>query len=161
MLPILKGSACTETDDEWVRHRRQQLYHRSMDHIIADINKLCSKDIYLRFADGLVRCSRAFYHVLVMDGQEVGAALMCDVNQCPVCTCPHSELDRSDVSYPYRDTESVKAAVQAAQQEHLDDNGEVKDGHNEEVRGYSCNFIYDIVYDIISLYTISYAISYI
>ena len=149
MLPILKGSACTETDDEWVRHRRQQLYHRSMDHIIADINKLCSKDFYLRFADGLVRCSRAFYHVLVMDGQEVGAALMCDVNQCPVCTCPHSELDRSDVSFPYCDTESVKAAVQAAQQEHLDDNGEVKDGHNEEVRGHSCNIIYDIVYDIV------------
>ena len=84
-----------------------------------------------------------------MDGQEVGAALMCDVNQCPVCTCPHSELDRSDVSYPYRDTESVKAAVQAAQQEHLDDNGEVKDGHNEEVRSHSCNIIYDIVYDIV------------
>ena len=64
--------------------------------------------------------------------------------------CTHSELqvDRSDVSFPYRDTESVKAAVQAAQQEHLDDNGEVKDGHNEEVRGYSCNISYDIEYDI-------------
>ena len=59
------------------------------------------------------------------------------------------ELDQSDVSYPYRDTESVKAAVQAAQQEHLDDNGEVKDGHNEEVCWHSCNIIYDIVYDIV------------
>jgi hypothetical protein len=71
--------------------------------------------MYLRFADGQVRCIRAFYHLLVMDGQEVGAALMCDVNQCPLCTCPHSELDRTDVSFPYRDTESVKAAVKAAQ----------------------------------------------
>ena len=44
-----------------------------------------------------------------MDGQEVGAALMCDVNQYPVCTCPLSELDRKDVSFPYRNTESVKA----------------------------------------------------
>jgi hypothetical protein len=65
-----------------------ELYHSSMDHIIADINKLCSKDIYLQFADGQVRGSRAFYNLLVMDGQVVGAALMCDVDQCPVCTCP-------------------------------------------------------------------------
>ena len=88
LLLILKGSACVETNDDWVRHRRMELYHSSMDYIIADINELCSKDMYLRFADGQARCSRAFYHLLVMDGQEVGAALMCDVNQCPVCTCP-------------------------------------------------------------------------
>ncbi len=81
LLPILKGSACLQTNDDWVRHRRMELYHSSMDHIIADINELCSKDMYLRFADGQVRCSRPFYHLLVMDGQEVGAALMCDVNQ--------------------------------------------------------------------------------
>ncbi len=82
LLPILKGSACLETNDDWVRHRRMELYHSSMDHIIADINELCSKDMYLRFADGQVRCSRPLYHLLVMDGQEVGAALKCDVNQC-------------------------------------------------------------------------------
>ena len=111
LLPILKGSACTETNDDRIRHRRAELYHSSMEHIIADINELCSKDIYISFADGQVRCSRAFYHLLVMDGQEVGAALMCDVNQCPVCTCPHSELDRTDVFFPYRNTESVKSAV--------------------------------------------------
>jgi hypothetical protein len=104
-----------------------------MDHIIADINQLCSRDIFLRFADDQVRCSRTFCHLLVMDGQEVGAALMCDVNQCPVCTCPHDELDRADVSYPYRDTESVKAAVKAAQDEHLDDDGEVLFGHQTQV----------------------------
>ena len=82
---------------------------RSMDHIISDINKLCSSDIYLRFADDQVKCCRTFYHLLVMDGAEVAAALLCDVNQCPVCTCPLiSELDRTDFSFPYRDTESVK-----------------------------------------------------
>ena len=84
LLPILKGSACTETDEDWLRHRRLELYHRSMDHIIRDINELCSRDIYLRFADDKVRLSRAFYHVLVMDDAEVAAALLCDVNQCPV-----------------------------------------------------------------------------
>ena len=133
-IPVLKGSSCTETSDEWIRHRRLELYHRSMDHIIADINQVCSRDIHLRFAEGLVRCSRAFYHLLVMDGEEVGKALLCDVNQCPVCTCPHNELDRTDVSYPYRDSETVKFAVKAAQEEHLDDNGAVKPGHHEEVQ---------------------------
>jgi hypothetical protein len=132
LLPILKANACSETDQDWVLHRRLELYHRSMDHIIADINQLCSRDIFPRFADDKVRCSRTFYHVLVMDGQEVGAA-MCNVNQCPVCTCPHDELDRADVSYPYRDTETVKAAVKAAQEEFLDEDGEVLFGHLEQV----------------------------
>ena len=54
-LPILNGSVCTETDDAWLRHRRLELYHRSMDHIIPDINELCSKDIHLCFADNKVR----------------------------------------------------------------------------------------------------------
>ena len=97
LLPILKGSVCTETDDDWLRHRRLELYHRSMDHIIQDINELCSKDIHLCFADNKVRLSRAFYHVLVMDGAEleVASALLCDVNQCPsrlqlMQRCKHS-----------------------------------------------------------------------
>ena len=55
--------------------RRLELYHRSMDHIIQDIDELCSKEIYLHFADDKVRLSPAFYHVLVMDGAEVAAAL--------------------------------------------------------------------------------------
>ncbi len=88
--------------------RRLDLYHRFMDHIIADLNELCSKDIYLRFADNLVRLSRAFYHLLVLDGAEVAAATMCDTRQCPVCTCPHDELDRTDKAFPYRHTETVK-----------------------------------------------------
>ena len=80
LLPILKGSACTETDEDWLQNRRLELYHRFMDHIIQDINELCSRDIYLRFADDKVRLSRAFYHVLVMDGADVAGALLCDVN---------------------------------------------------------------------------------
>ncbi len=84
----------------------------------------------------------------------MGAALMCDVNQCPVCTCPHSELDRTDVSFPYRDMESVKAAVRAAQEEHLDEDGEVLDGHNTEV----CKTV--LMYHVLISYTILYTISY-
>ena len=133
ILPVLKGSVCTETDTEWIRHRRLELYHRSMDHIIQDINDLCSRDIYLRFADDKVRCARTFYHALVMDGAEVAAALLCDVNQCPVCTCPHSELDQNDISYPYRDSETVKRAVDEGRSERLDEDSEVKERYGDEV----------------------------
>ena len=68
-----------------------------------------------------------------MDGAEVAAALLCDVYQCPVCTCPHSELDCTDRSYSFRDTESLKEAVNAARDEHLDEEGRVLPRHKEEV----------------------------
>jgi hypothetical protein len=138
LLPIPKGSACTETDEGWLWHRRLELYHRSMDHIIQDINDLCSRDIYLCFADSddQVRCYRTFCHLLVVDGAEVASAVLCDVNQCTVCTCPHSELDRTDFAYPYRDTKSVKSEVIAAPSEHLDHDGEIKEGHLDEAKQY-------------------------
>ena len=66
LLPILKVSAFAETDKDWLADRLLDLYRRSMDHIIADLNELCSKDIHLRFADNLIRLSRAFYHVSVI-----------------------------------------------------------------------------------------------
>ena len=121
LLPILKASACAEMDKDLLAERRIDLYHRSMDHIIADMNELCSKDIHLRFADNLIRLSRAFYRVLAFDGAEVATATMRDTRQCPVCTCPHAELDRTDKAYPYRHTEEIKAQVEAAGREHLDD----------------------------------------
>jgi hypothetical protein len=65
------------------------------------------------FADDRIRLSRAFFYVLVLDGAEVAAATMCDTRQCPVCTCPHQELDRTDKAYPYRITQNVKAMVEA------------------------------------------------
>jgi hypothetical protein len=105
-----------------------------MDHITQDINDLCSRDIYLCFADDRVCCVRTFFHGLVMDGAEVAAALLCNVNQCPVCTCPHSELDRTGISYPYHDTETVKRSVEEARSEYLDEDGEVKERHRDEVR---------------------------
>ena len=133
LLPILKASACAETDKDCLVSRRLDLYHRSMDHIIADLNELCSKDIHLRFADNRIRLSRAFYHVLVLDGAEVATATMCDPRQCPVCSCPHDELDRTDKAYHYRHTEEVKAQVEAARREHLDDRGQVKVNHLSKV----------------------------
>ena len=63
----------------------------------------------------------------------MAAALLWDVNQCPVCTCPHNELDRTDFSFPYRDTESVKDAVNSAREEHLNEASEVRPRHKDEV----------------------------
>jgi hypothetical protein len=57
-------SASTEPNEDWIRYRYMELYHFSMDHTIADINELCSKEMYLRFADGQVRYSIALYHLL-------------------------------------------------------------------------------------------------
>ena len=55
-----------------------------MDHIIQDIDELCSKDIYLCFADDKDRLSPAFYHVLVrvMDGAEVAAQPLLHYRDC-------------------------------------------------------------------------------
>ena len=64
LLSIFKASACRITDKDWLVQRRLDLYHRSMDHVIADLNELCSKDLYLRFADNRVRLSRTFTFVL-------------------------------------------------------------------------------------------------
>ena len=146
LLPILKASACRETDKDWLVHRRLDLYHRSMDHVIANLNKLCSSDIYLRFADNRIRLSRAFFHVLVLDGAEVAAATMCDTRQCPVCTCPHQDLDRTDVAYPYRHSDEIKAMVNAARDERLDAQGRVKPRHQAKVRNefISYNMTYTI-----------------
>ncbi len=89
LLPLLKASACDETGKDWLVQRRLEFYHRSMDHVVADLNKLCSSDIHLRFADNRVRLSRVFYHVLVLDRAEVAAATMCDTGQCPACSALH------------------------------------------------------------------------
>ena len=53
-----------------------------MDQIIADLNELCSEDVHLHFAEhlSLIRLSRAFYHVHVLDVSQVAAATMCDLH---------------------------------------------------------------------------------
>jgi hypothetical protein len=47
-----------------------------MDQMIQDLNELCSRDNFIRFAIDKVQCSRAIYHLLVFDGAEVTAALL-------------------------------------------------------------------------------------
>ena len=72
-LPILKGSACTKVSKEWQTQRRLSLYHSAMAPIIAEVNEICSKDAYYRFADKTVRKGRGFWHLLCMDGAEIAA----------------------------------------------------------------------------------------
>ena len=39
-LPILKGSACTNTGTEWQSQRLLALYHSAMAPIVADVNRI-------------------------------------------------------------------------------------------------------------------------
>jgi len=129
MLPILKASACENTDKDWQAARRVELYHRCMDPIIEEINTLCSADNHFRFADKLVRKGRCFWHLLSMDGLEIAASTMCSTRDCPVCECPKDQLDQTDTVYPLRTTAEVKTRVETAQSRYLDRNGQIKQGN--------------------------------
>lgn len=131
LLPILKPGAFTNTSTGWQRYRRLDLYHRCMDHIVAEVNQLCSEDKYYVFADRKVRLGRCFWHLLSMDGLEIAASTMCDT--CPVCECPKAELDRTDVLYPLRQGATVKEQVKDAQRKLLEPDGSIKRGKVEEV----------------------------
>ena len=111
LLPILKPGAFTN-NVELQRYRRLDLYHRCMpvDHVVDEINQLCSEDKHFRFADGKVRLGRCFWHLLSMDCLEIAATTMCGTDDCPVCEVPKDELDsdRTDVSYPLRSVSAVE-----------------------------------------------------
>jgi hypothetical protein len=119
ILPILKGSVFTDTGEEWLQHRHLEVYHRSMDHIIEDINHLCSRDIYLRFADDRVRCVRTFFYVLVMDGAEVAAALLCDVNQSERKKAARNDSISCDLGLRYPLLQSIFAGHKNHQTLHV------------------------------------------
>ena len=53
-LPILKGSASTNTSKDW------QLYHSVMTPIVADLKDICSVDLHFQFADKVDRRGRGF-----------------------------------------------------------------------------------------------------
>ena len=132
-LPILKGSACTNISKDWQAQRRMGLYHSAMAHIIQEINDICSKDDYYRFADKLVRQGRGFWHLLCMDGAEIAAATMCGTDNCPTCECPKAELDSTEKTYPLRRTATVRQKVEQARAEHLRADGSIKQDHKEKV----------------------------
>ncbi len=80
---ILKASACTNTDKDWQAQRRLSLYHRAMDHVIAEINELCKTERYYRWADKLVHPGKAFWHIISMDWLEIAATALSTTMVCP------------------------------------------------------------------------------
>ena len=127
ILPILKASACTNTDETWQRLRRLNLYHRCMDPIIAEINELCKNPRYYRWGDKLVRRGQAFWHFISMHGLEIAATALSSTMTCPTCECPKDELDRTDKLYPVRSTADVRTGVEKAGAELLERDGSIKD----------------------------------
>ncbi len=127
ILPILKASACTNTDETWQRLRRLNLYQRCMDSVIAEINKLCKIPRYYRWADKFVRLVQALWHIISMDGLEIAATALSSIMTFPTCECPKGELDRTDKLYPVRSTADVRTAVEKARAELLERDGSIKD----------------------------------
>ena len=133
-LPIYKQSACDHADNaDWLRHRRLDMFHRSLDIVIDETNILCSKNMYLRFGDGLIRECLCFYHLLSLDGMEIAACLMSNTGQCPTCKVPNDKLDCLDEEFECRTSEELIGQVQAAREKYLDVHGEIKQGCKEQV----------------------------
>ena len=103
-LPILKGTACTNTSKEWQTQRRLALYHSALAPIIDEVNEICSKNAYYRFADKLVRQGRWFWHLLSMDGAEhchKELSLVFFSTFEPINITPHSVMQRNGVPMLY------------------------------------------------------------
>ncbi len=127
ILLILKASAYTNTDKDWQKQHRLNMFHRAMDPVIAEINELCKTARYYRWADKLVRLGRAFWHIISMDGLEIAATALSSTMHCPTCKCPRDELHRTDKLYPVRSRAEVRAGVERARAEFLNPDGSIKD----------------------------------
>jgi hypothetical protein len=46
-----------------------------MEHIVDNVNEICSTDRYFQFADKVVRCGRGFWHFLSLDGAELACVI--------------------------------------------------------------------------------------
>jgi len=139
-LPILKGSACTNTNKEWQAQRCTAIYHSAMAHIIPEISEICSKNHYYRFAYKLVRHRSARAAVfgiccawMVWRLQQQPCVAQITVLLTPTCECPKTELDNPEDTYQLRHTESVRKEVEQARAKHLNADGTIKDNHKERV----------------------------
>ena len=147
----IEPTAFTNNNVEWQRYRRLDLCHRCMDHVVDEINQICSEDKYFRFAEGKVRLGRCFWYLLSMDGLEIAATTMCTTDYCPVCEDPKDELDRTDHLYQLRGS-VVRAQVAAAQSELLEPDGSVKQhcigkvAHLHMIARYQTSYIFHARY---------------
>ena len=127
ILPILKASACTDTDKSWQVQRRLNMYHLSMDPVIAEINDLCKTARHYRWTDKKVCLGQAFWHIISMDGLEIAATALSSTMVCPTYECPKDGLERTKKLYPTRSTDDVRAGVEKACAELLNLDRSIKD----------------------------------
>ena len=81
MMPAVSKAATVAQTSEWRAERRTRLYHSCIDILVAQINDLSGRDIYIRYADKMVRRSRVFMDFLSMDCDEVSTATVCPTTQ--------------------------------------------------------------------------------
>ena len=58
MMPSLRKSATLAQTDTWRKDRQLRLHHACIAHVVEMVNKFCSEDKYILYADGKV------YHCL-------------------------------------------------------------------------------------------------
>jgi hypothetical protein len=110
-FPILRHSAPSIHESHYSGHQWAVLQrHCHIDIHFADDKMWNSRDFLSSFCEiWSWMAPRWLLHF---------SEIMSTNSLCAVCTCPHSELDWTDVSYPYHNTESVKRNVDAAQSGH-------------------------------------------
>ena len=77
MLPILKASACVNTDKEWQAAGKIELDQRCMDPIILRSTPFVQLTINIALRTSRNARDVAFWHLLSMDGLEIAASTMC------------------------------------------------------------------------------------
>ena len=147
------SSAFTNVDEAWQKQWRLRLFHRCMDHVIAQENELCKVGRYFRFADKKVRFAKCFHYFTSMNGLEVASTALSSVMDCSTCECPRELLGKTDTLYPIRDTYKLRAAVEKACSEFLNPDESIKDRYKLKVdTTYMISYMishHDIIYEII------------
>ena len=54
MMPSLRKSATLAQTDTWRKDRRLRLHHACIAHVVEMVNRFCSEDKYILYADGKV-----------------------------------------------------------------------------------------------------------
>ena len=142
MMPAVSRAATVTQTTEWRAERRTRLYHSCIDILVQQINDLTGRDIYIRYADKMVRRSRVFVDFLSMDGDEVSTATMCPTTQCTTCWCPRDQLQDTDQVFGFRDTQEIRAELETERVQLLNQDGTPRDRCKERVS--LCCYIYGI-----------------
>ncbi len=123
MMPAVSKAATVAQTSEWRAERRTRLHHSCIEILVEQINDLTGRDIHIRYEDKLVRRSRVFMDFLSMDGDEVSTATMCPTTQCASCWCPRDQLQDTDQTFPFRDTQKIRSEFETERARLLNQDG--------------------------------------